>query len=34
MLSLPTTARKSDIETAIQNHILDQTILVGLYKRQ
>ncbi len=33
MLDLPATAKKSDIENAMQGHILDETILVGLYQR-
>lgn len=33
-LGLPSTARKSDLEAAMQGHILEQTMLVGLYERQ
>lgn len=32
-LSLSSSARKSDIEQAMQGHILEQTILIGLYQR-
>ena len=33
-LSLDPSARKADIERAIEGHILDQTLLVGTYVRQ
>ena len=33
MLDLPATAKKQDIERAMQGHIIEQTILVGLYQR-
>jgi len=33
-LSLPTTAVKSDIEKVMAGHILAQTELIGLYKKQ
>jgi len=32
-LDLKTSAGKSDLEKAMQSHILDQTVLVGLYSR-
>ena len=32
-LTLGTSAKKKDIEAAMQGHILDQTILVGLYQK-
>lgn len=34
ILSLGKNASKSDIESAMQGHILDQALLIGLYKRQ
>jgi Raf kinase inhibitor-like YbhB/YbcL family protein len=34
VISLPTTAKKADIEKAMQRHILDQAMLIGLYKRK
>ncbi|NCF74900.1 MAG: YbhB/YbcL family Raf kinase inhibitor-like protein [Xanthomonadaceae bacterium] len=33
LLSLNPSAIKKDIEKAMENHILDQTILIGLYKK-
>ncbi len=33
MLDLPTSTRKSQLESALQGHILEQTLLIGLYKR-
>ena len=33
-LDLPSTARKTDLEKAMEGHILDQAELIGLYKRQ
>lgn len=32
-LSLPASAKKAELEQAMQGHILDQTVLVGLYQR-
>lgn len=32
-LDLPSTARKADIEKAMEGHILEQTVLVGRYSR-
>ena len=32
-LDLGSSAKRGDVEKAMENHILDQTILVGLYKR-
>lgn len=32
-LALPPSSRKSDIERAMAGHILEQTVLVGLYQR-
>ena len=33
LLNLPASAKKSDIEAAMQGHILDQAELIGLYRR-
>lgn len=33
LLTLPQTARKADLEKAMQGHILDTAELIGLYKR-
>lgn len=33
ILNLPASTRKSDLERAMQKHILDQAELIGLYKR-
>ncbi len=34
LLNLPASSRKSDVERAMQGHILDKTELVGYYSRQ
>ena len=34
MLDLPAGAKKKDVETAMQNHILDEAQLMGKYKRK
>ncbi len=33
ILNLPSSLRKKDLEKAMENHILDKAILIGLYKR-
>lgn len=33
-LNLDQSAKKADVERAMQNHVLDQTVLVGLYRRR
>ena len=33
-LNLPMSAKKSDILSAMQGHVLDQTMLIGSYQRQ
>jgi len=33
LLTLPSTARKADVEKAMQGHIMDKAELIGLYKR-
>jgi len=32
-LNLTSSSRKKDLETAIENHILDKALLIGLYQR-
>jgi len=32
ILNLPSSSRKKDLETAMENHILDKDILIGLYE--
>lgn len=32
-LNLPSSSRKKDLEKAIENHILDKTLFIGLYQR-
>jgi len=34
VLDLPETARKSDLEKAMEGHVLDSTVLIGLYQRK
>lgn len=34
LLSLPSSAKKQDVEQAMQGHILAQTMLIGRYQRQ
>jgi len=33
VLNLPSSSRKKDLEKAMENHILDKEILIGLYQR-
>ena len=33
LLNLPSSSRKKDLEKAMENHILDKTLIVGLYQR-
>lgn len=34
MLDLPVTAKKADLEKAMESHILEKSVLVGLYQRK
>lgn len=34
ILSLPVTTRKADLQAAMSAHIIDQSILIGMYKRK
>ncbi len=33
LLNLPSSSRKKDLEKAMENHILDKALIVGLYQR-